>query len=217
MKIVAISDTHGYHKGLRVPDGDMLIHAGDFSMRAKEGDVTEFAEWFKKLPHKHKIIVPGNHDCYCDGNKLLSRDIFSPVIYLDHEQTEVGGYKIFGSPYSACIYEPSPWSFDYVPDSDRSKRLWEQIPYGMDILITHGPPKGILDKVRSSRHGEDPNVGDVNLLLAVRNKIPRVHIFGHIHEGYGVYESSVWTTKFYNVCICDVNYQPTNPITIFEL
>lgn len=217
MRIVAISDTHGYHRNLQIPDGDLLIHAGDFSMRAKQTDVMMFAEWINKQPHKHKIVVPGNHDCYCEDEDSWSREEFKPAIYLNHSETEIEGYRIFGSPYSSAIYDPSPWSFDYPPDGEFSKRIWEQIPDHLDVLITHGPPKGIRDRVESPHKGEDPHVGDVNLLLAVKNKLPRVHIFGHIHEGYGSYESHVWTTRFYNVSVCDVKYLPINPITVIDL
>lgn len=217
MKIVAISDTHGYHRRMTIPEGDMLICAGDFSMRAKLNDVRQFSEWFNKQPHQYKVIVPGNHDVYCEGEKSWSKEEFAPAIYLDHEEAEVAGYRIFGSPYSSSIYEPSPWAFDYNPRGTQSEYLWSQIPDGIDILVTHGPPKGILDRVLDPHPGEDPHVGDVNLLYHVKRALPRVHIFGHIHEGAGSYESDVWTTKFYNACICDVHYQPTNPVTIIEL
>lgn len=217
MRIVAISDTHGYHKRLTIPEGDMLICAGDFSMRAKSYEVTQFAEWFNQQPHKYKVIVPGNHDVACEGDRPWCKEEFSPAVYLDHEESKVAGYRVFGSPYSSSIYEPSPWAFDYPPNGDRSERLWSQIPDGIDILITHGPPKGILDVVLDPHVGEDQHVGDVNLLYHVKRVIPKVHIFGHIHEGYGKYISPVWTTEFYNVCVCDVHYQPRNPVTVIDL
>lgn len=211
MRIVAISDTHGYHKQLTIPEGDMLICAGDFSMKAKAVDVIEFAKWFNELPHKHKVIVAGNHDMACEPWNAWSHEAFLPAIYLNHEAVEVNGYRVFGSPYSSSIYVPSPWSFDYDPKGTRSEELWSQIPDHLDILVTHGPPKGICDKVG------DKNVGDVNLLYHVNRANPKAHIFGHIHEGAGSFKSHVWTTKFYNACICDVKYKPTNPVTVFDL
>lgn len=217
VKIVALSDTHGFHKNLKIPDGDMLIHAGDFSMRAKLNDVVQFAEWFKKQPHQYKIVVAGNHDVYCDGQKEWTKEEFFPAIYLDHEEATVHGYKVFGSPYSSCIYEPSPWSFDYPPKGPRSKALWSQIPEFTDILITHGPPKGVGDWVPDIHPKEDHNVGDANLLYYVKQRLPRVHIFGHIHEGYGVHTYPFFTTRFYNACICNRQYKPDNPITVFDL
>jgi Icc-related predicted phosphoesterase len=200
-----------------IPDGDMLICAGDFSMRAKNFEVTQFAEWFNKQPHQFKVIVPGNHDVYCETDPHFAREEFAPATYLCHEEKEVNGYRVFGSPYSSSIYEPSPWSFDYNPKGPRSEAIWSQIPDNIDILITHGPPKGILDRVFDPHVGEDPHVGDVNLLYHVKRGLPRVHIFGHIHEAYGSYIRDTWTTRFYNVCICDVHYQPSNPVTVFDL
>ncbi len=217
MRIVALSDTHGYHKKLTIPDGDLLIHCGDFSMRAKLRDVVEFSNWMKSLPHKHKIVVVGNHDVYCEANEFLTRAEFSPMYYLNHQLIEIEGYRIFGSPYSPGIYEPSDWVFDYPPNGKKSEQLWSQIPSKLDVLITHGPPKGILDRVTDINPGEDYNVGDVNLLYYVKQTHPKVHIFGHIHEGAGSYVSDCWTTRFYNVCICDGNYRPTNPITVIDL
>jgi Icc-related predicted phosphoesterase len=216
VRIVAFSDTHGYHKKLTIPDGDMLICAGDFSMRAKMHNVTEFARWFKAQPHQYKIIVPGNHDMFCEGNISWCRTEFEPAVLLNHEEKEVAGYRVFGSPYSSAIHDPSDWSFDYPPGGRKSKELWDFIPSGIDILITHGPPKGILDLVRFPAYGEDPHVGDANLLENVKRVLPRIHLFGHIHEGSGSYTADTWTTKFYNTCICDVRYDPTNPVTVID-
>lgn len=217
MRIVALSDTHGYHNGLQVPDGDLLIHAGDFSMRANKLIVIEFANWFKSLPHKHKIVISGNHDAACDGRLPWAREVFSPAIYLDHELCEVMGYSIFASPYTSSIYEPSPWFFDYPRYGERSKELWDQLPDYLDLLITHGPPHGIMDLVPFIHPGEDPHVGDENLLNRVKQILPRIHIFGHIHEGHGSYVHDIWSTKFYNVCVCDGDYRPVNPITVIDL
>ena len=217
MRIVAMSDTHEYHNRLQVPDGDLLIHAGDFSMRAKHHDLIQFAQWFKALPHKHKIFVPGNHDMICETDPHWARQELGGVIYLDHSVTgRVEGYRIFGSPYTQAIYDPSPWFFDYQ-QGPRSKELWEKIPDGIDILITHGPPKDIMDLVDDPHPGDTTNVGDVNLLYRVHEVKPKVHIFGHIHEGYGSYIRDHLDTKFYNVAVCDGNYNPVNPITVVDI
>jgi len=217
MKIVALSDTHGFHKKLTIPDGDMLIHAGDFSMRAGLRDVVEFAKWFKAQPHQYKIIVAGNHDCYCEGDRQWTRDEFYPAIYLCHEEATVHGCKVFGSPYSSSIFEPSPWSFDYPKEGPRSEALWSQIPEYTDILITHGPPKGICDWVPDVHPSESNNVGDENLTFHIKRALPRVHIFGHIHEGYGAYMSPLFSTRFYNACVCNRQYKPVNPVLTFDL
>lgn len=216
MRLVCLSDTHGYHEGLSIPDGDVLIHAGDFSMRAKHQDLQSFRKWFKALPHKHKIFVPGNHDMICETDRYWAHREFSGVTYLEHNSVEIEGVRFFGSPYTQAIYDPSPWFFDYQ-SGPRSRELWDQIPEGTDVLITHGPPKGILDLVNEAHPGEMPNVGDINLLSRVMDVKPKVHIFGHIHEGYGSYIREHWDTKFFNVSVCDVNYQPNNPVTVIDL
>lgn len=221
MRIVALSDTHGFHKRLQVPDGDLLIHGGDFSMRAKGHEVLEFAKWIKSLPHPHKIVIAGNHDMACEGHDDWAKETFAPAIYLNHESCEVEGYRIFGSPFSSAIYDPSPWFFDYQRFGPRSQELWNQIPENLDVLITHSPPYGLGDKVHEAHKGEDPHVGDLNLFNRVKSVLPRIHIFGHIHEGYGRYTIDAWnytrTTLFYNVCVCDGHYKPVNPITVIDL
>jgi len=217
LRIVALSDTHGYHTRLKVPDGDVLIHAGDFSMRAQRSHVREFAHWFKQQPHKHKIIVPGNHDVACDGHRLWAAEEFNPVQYLDHESCLIEGYTVFGSPYTSSIQEPSYWSFDYPRYGAQAKHLWGTVPDHVDILVTHGPPHKIMDRVPCAAPGEDPNVGDPYLMSRIEQILPRVHIFGHIHEGYGSFSTPGLTTKFYNVCVCDGYYTPSNPITVIDL
>ena len=219
MRLIVISDTHGFHKQLTIPDGDVLIHAGDFSMRANMPVVTEFASWFKTLPHKHKIITAGNHDMACEANRVLTAETFgSGVHYLVHQSVQIEGLNFFASPYSVAIHDPSPWCFDYQRDSTRARKLWDAIPTGTDVLITHGPPKGILDLVSDPYVGEDPNVGDVHLLRRVMEVKPNAHFFGHIHEGYGLYIHPISPrTMFYNVSVCNVNYRPVNPITVFDM
>lgn len=219
MRLVCLSDTHGFHKSLKVPDGDILIHAGDFSMRAKTSHVVEFATWIKSLPHKHKIVVPGNHDMACETQEIWAREEFAPAIFLIHEYATVAGLQIFGSPYSSAISDPSDWCYDYPRYGERGRRLWRHIEPNrkLDILITHGPPHGIGDLVLNSHLGEDPNVGDVTLKRVVTEVNPKVHIFGHIHEGYGEYTIPTCDTKFYNVSVCTISYKPTNPIRVIDL
>ena len=217
MRLICLSDTHGYHKNLTIPDGDFLIHVGDFSMKANHSTVKEFSRWLNALPHAHKILVGGNHDVCLEGSRRWAQEEFAPAHYLMHEQLTLGGLSFFGSPYSPAIYDPSDWSFDYPPNGSRSHDLWDNIPKKIDVLITHGPPKGILDRVLTPHRGEDPNVGDVNLLRRVMEIQPRVHCFGHIHEGFGVYKHPTARTRFFNVCICDANYKPTNPVTVIDL
>lgn len=218
MRIVAISDSHGFHDRLAIPDGDVFICAGDFSMRAKNAHVVEFARWIDSLPHRHKIVVPGNHDMACDGFEAWAREEFSPAVFLRHDFQVVGGLRVFGSAYSSSIFEPSRWCYDYPRYGERGKALWNTIRQfpDLDVLITHGPPYGMGDRVLSVHRGEDPHVGDQTLLAVVEDTMPKVHISGHIHEGYGSHVGKNGT-RFYNVSVCDVNYAPVNPVTVIDL
>jgi len=218
MRLVCMSDTHGFHKKLTIPDGDMFICAGDFSMRAKMSHVVEFARWVDSLPHKYKIVVPGNHDMACEGNELWAQEEFAPAVFFRHDYHYVGGLRIFGSAYSSSIFEPSEWCYDYPRYGEFGPRLWSAIrDYPVDVLITHGPPRTIGDRVISQHDREDPHDGDGALLRVVKDIQPKVHIFGHIHEGYGSYTIQDCSTRFYNVSVCTVEYQPTNPVTIVDL
>lgn len=238
MRLVCCSDIHGFESKLTIPDGDVFIYAGDFSMRAQISHVQKFSQWVNSLPHKHKIVVAGNHDIAAETmGWSWTKETFAPVIYLSHELVQVEGMSVFGSPYSSAIYTPSDWVFDYPRFGERGERLWNallDLPQ-IDILVTHGPPYSIGDRVGDVHPGEDPLVGDMTLYDVVRRKQPLVHIFGHIHDGYGRHERENmlvdlnWYAKmspcqethnrtvFYNVSVCDVNYQPINKITVIDL
>jgi Icc-related predicted phosphoesterase len=175
MRIVLISDTHGLHRGLSVPDGDLLIHAGDFTMNSKpDWMYGHFNVWLGELPHRHKIVIPGNHDWLLEDP--ARRGVITNAVLLVDSGVEVEGIKIWGSPVTPLY----GGAFGMSNHADR-KRLWTQIPDGLDILITHGPPFAILDHGGNAQRRE----GCPQLLEAVFRAFPRVHVFGHIHHGYG--------------------------------
>jgi len=189
MRIVLISDTHGLHRQLDVPSGDMLIHAGDFTLNSKPPSVvSDFNAWLGSLPHRHKVVVPGNHEFVLEEPR--SRGAITNAILLVDSGVEVEGLKIWGAPatplYGGAFGKSNP--------EDR-KRHWAQVPEGLDILITHTPPFAILD------HGSpsDRREGCPQLLEAVFRARPRVHVFGHIHAGHG----KLWTddTLFVNASL----------------
>ena len=208
MKFVIISDTHGQHKNLTLPKGDVIIHAGDISQRGKESEIIDFLNWFKDLDFKYKIFIAGNHDFFFEETPKNILDKLMPknVIYLCDSGVEVEKIKIWGSPIT-------PWFYDWAFNRPRGAQIahhWQLIPIDTDILITHGPAFGQLDK---TTRGE--NVGCEDLLHTIDKIKPKVHICGHIHEGYGQTISS--KTKFINASVLDEKYGLTNlPIT-FEL
>jgi len=204
MKIVAIADTHTLHDSVDVPDGDMLIFAGDVCSRGSIMEVGIFAGWLAYLPHKYKIIIAGNHDWAFQRQHDVTVDHLGDVIYLQDDMIEIEGLKIYGSPWQP---EFCSWAFN-LPRGDAIKQKWDMIPENIDVLVTHGPPKNILDEV-----DEGTNEGCEELEKAVRRVKPKYHIFGHIHEGYGVYKSK--DTVFINASVCNRNYDPINkPIEI---
>jgi Icc-related predicted phosphoesterase len=215
MKVVLISDTHGLHNSIRVPNGDLLIHAGDLSPSGTDSQVAAAAKWLGSLPHRHKIAIAGNHDWLFERQPTRAAALLrsAGVSYLQDSGTSIDGLSIYGSPWQP---EFMHWAFN-IPRGQLAK-YWRQIPSGLDILITHGPPYGILDQrvlPRTRRlaawedevpHAGSDHLGDEELLAAVERTQPRVHVFGHVHSGYGT--SQHGQTTFYNAALCDEDYEP---------
>jgi predicted phosphohydrolase len=180
MRIVLISDTHGLHHQLEVPSGDLLIHAGDFTFYSKPPSiVSDFNGWLGSLPHRHKIVVPGNHEFILEEPR--NRTAITNAILLVDSGVEIEGLKIWGSPVTPLY----GGAFGKSRPEDR-KRHWARIPEGLDILVTHGPPFAILDHGPRSERRE----GCPQLFEAVFQARPGLHVFGHIHAGYGTLRTS---------------------------
>lgn len=181
-KLVFISDTHGNHHNMDIPDGDILVHCGDCTRDATTGSLMVFLRWFQSHPHPHKIMIAGNHDLIFERTpdlaKKLVGEIAPSVTYLQDSGCEILGLKFWGSPYTP---EFCNWAFN-LPRGEELKRHWDMIPEETDVLISHGPPKGFLDW----NHNDRLHCGCEDLLNAVIRIKPRIHAFGHIHSGYGV-------------------------------
>ena len=206
MKIVCISDTHGRHEDVILPDGDVLIHAGDVSSSGQTFQIEFFLKWFSNQPHKYKIFIAGNHDWYFEDDTTSHLKIPSNIIYLNDSGCEIEGLKIWGSPIQP---EFCNWAFN----RERGKAIkkhWDLIPNDTDVLITHGPPYKIFDKV--IRGG---NVGCEELRKKVLEVNPLIHVFGHIHEGYGYYKDGV--TTFVNASLLNHRYYLANAPVIVNL
>jgi Icc-related predicted phosphoesterase len=208
LKFIAISDTHCRHKSLRLPKGDAIIHAGDISYRGKKSEVVDFLDWFKGLDYKYKIFIAGNHDFYFEkeGAKELDKVIPDDIIYLNDTEVIIDGRKIWGSPVT-------PWFFNWAFNRRRGALIakhWALIPEDVDILLTHGPVLGILDMVINGQQ-----VGCKDLLQRVQEVKPKVHLCGHIHEGYGSIKK--FGTKFINASLLNESYELVNKPVIFEV
>jgi Icc-related predicted phosphoesterase len=208
MKFVSISDTHGQHAKLTLPKGDVIIHAGDISSRGHEREVLDFIKWFANLDFRHKIFIAGNHDFYFErhSDEDIKKIIPDTITYLCDSGTTIDNINIWGSPIT-------PWFFDWAFNRHRGNEIarhWDLIPTNTNILITHGPVFGLLDKTTNGQLA-----GCQDLLEKVNQIKPRYHICGHIHEGYGnVIHSG---THFINASVLDENYQLKNKAIVFEL
>lgn len=208
IKIIAISDTHTREIWLDIPKCDILLFCGDFNIKSKAD--LEYANcWFDKQKATTKIFVAGNHDGYLVhlGRKRVKK-LFSNVTYLEDEMVEVAGLKIYGSPWSP---EFNNWAFMYPRYSLEAEKIWAKIPENLDILATHCPPYGILD-----RNSVDIRCGCDVLLRAIIDKKPKNHIFGHIHSwgGQSITQKEV---NLYNVSVLNEGYNLVNPPTIIEV
>jgi len=196
MKIIALSDTHRQHLNVKVPKGDMLIFAGDGEFASKEY-FTEFLEWFSYHPHPYKILVAGNHDFYCENNyeQILELCNQYDILYLEDSGANVNGVNIWGSPYTPTFFN---WAFMRAR-GDVISKVWDKIPMDTDILITHGPPYGILDYTSYKQY-----VGCWDLGYRIEEIKPKYHIFGHIHHSSGV--EVINNTTYVNCSVLNDKY-----------
>lgn len=211
MKIVCISDTHFTDQFLNnIPDGDVIVHAGDATFKGQFAEVVRFNAWYSSLPHKHKIFVAGNHELSFEDTPWMVKPLLSRnITYLQNSGVEIDGIKFWGSPYQPEFHN---WAFN-LPRGEIIKKVWDQIPEGTDVLITHGPPHGILDIVKSRAN---ELLGCEELLKAVLRIKPRLHVFGHIHDSYGITHKD--GIKFVNASSCTEQYYgPRNAPIVVEL
>ncbi len=212
MKIVCLSDTHNCNEQITVPDGDILIHAGDATTIGNVPQIAAFNHWFANLPHKYKIFIAGNHDWMFETNNTFARQMLNKsIIYLQDSFVEIEGLKIYGSPWQPRFFD---WAFNLNRGAELAEK-WKLIPNDTDILITHGPPNGILDEVPRQYWVENTGCEELRKKVEKIAKFGRLklHVFGHIHCGYG--QTEEFGVKFVNASNCDEEYNPSQlPIVI---
>lgn len=210
MKIVLISDTHLRHRNypIDIPKCDLLIHSGDACIKGDFNEVLTFFEWFEGLPATRKVFVAGNHDWLFEKDPVTARKLVpSTVTYLQDEMTEIEGLKIYGSPWQPEFCE---WAFNLKRGWPLRKK-WEAVPAGIDILVTHGPPLGILD----FSHFGNEHAGCADLRQELNRIKPKLHCFGHIHGAYG---TTTWAnTLLVNASLCDESYVANHPPVVVEM
>ncbi|XP_053952871.1 metallophosphoesterase domain-containing protein 1 [Anastrepha ludens] len=249
VRVVCMSDTHSLTSYLRfdIPTGDIFIHAGDFTKCGKREEVIEFNNWISTLPHKHKLVIAGNHELSFDTNfteysrnecansrtkhtghlslenmPLLGnpqedieialktkniREVLTNCTYIEDQLVNVMGIRIYGTPWQP---EFCKWAFN-LQRGEACLNKWNLIPNDVDILVTHTPPIGHGDLCCSGIRA-----GCVELLTTVQKRVkPKYHVFGHIHEGYGI--TSDGNIIYVNASTCDINYKPQNPPIVFDV
>lgn len=231
--IVCISDTHTYHKRVMVPAGDILVHAGDFCGRGDPLEVGHFLDWMESLPHKVKLVVPGNHDICVADDPEVRKEFKNSGIHLLIDEAYVhpdSGLKFYGVPWTPDFY-PDTWSFQYCQAGCTPEEIWEKVPEETDILISHGPPHGCADQIIPTEGG----------LLGSSMLTPKVHlgsqsmrdriedlkflnlrhvICGHIHGSYGRYctdHTDPYGVEVINAAINTEAYMPTNEAIVLKV
>lgn len=204
MTILHISDTHGYHDLLKIPSYlGMIIHSGDCSNPRdpynNEPEVRDFIDWYKDIPVKYKIYVAGNHDTSIEKGFVTKKDFEDAgITYLENESVVIEGIKIFGSPHT-----PNFGNWAFMKERNKLERFWRlAIDEDVNIVVTHGPPKGILDK-SYDRENNMEACGDKSLLNRILEVQPTYSLFGHIHNtkdivNAGIQKLSVCNTFFSN-------------------
>jgi Icc-related predicted phosphoesterase len=182
IKIDCISDTHGQHKKLRLPGGDILIHSGDCSTHGELEEVLQFLEWFKEQDYSYRVLVAGNHDFIFEliPDQMREECQKRDIILLNDSGCEIEEIKIWGSPIQPWFYD---WAFNRERGADIRKH-WDLIPLDTEILITHGPPHKIRDEV--VQRGRREYAGCEDLYNKIVQTKVKLHVFGHIHEGAGI-------------------------------
>jgi len=220
MKLVCLSDTHGAHDEVELPEGDVLIHAGDFCEEGRLDEVEDFLEWLGARPHPHKLLVAGNHDGAFenqDSRETAGAWAREVATYLEDGSTTIGGRLFYGSPW---ILRDGEWAF--MKPEEQLGRIWEKIPVETDVLITHGPPRGIMDLFERRLVGKggreqfrSERIGSVSLREAIERIKPAVHVFGHNHFDYGMLRKN--QTTFVNVSLPEGRTGIMHEPIVFEL
>jgi len=224
-RFVCFSDTHGLHGQIpkkHLPAADVLLHAGDFTNTGELEQVESFSSWLEAYPAAHKVVIAGNHDITfdeyyytCRGalrfhprreyDCTKARGLLTGCTYLQDSAIEVGGYRIYGSPWQPAFCD---WAFN-LERGVECRKQWTMIPSDVDILITHGPAAGHGDRCSSGIRA-----GCEDLLTEIQSRSILVAVAGHIHEGYGM--SSDGVTLYLNASTCTHSYRPTNPPIVFD-
>jgi Icc-related predicted phosphoesterase len=181
LKVWCISDTHGTHRLLKVPQGmNVAVFAGDAGGPRDAAScvqpIRDFLDWFESIKIEHKIYVPGNHDTAIEAG-LIDFSEWPSITLLVDDSVNIEGHVFYGSPWTPTF--GNGWAYNM--DRDKAEAHWAETPDEVDVFISHGPPLGILDLTRGL------SKGDAHLASRIEEIRPLYHIFGHFHnEGAAV-------------------------------
>lgn len=214
MKLVFISDVHCRFSKIQIPKCDILISSGDYSFLGEEHEVRDFHKWLSKQDARYVVSLQGNHEKGVERNfqfcKQIAEESCPGVYFIDEGLIEIEGLKIWCSAITPFFHN---WAWNRYR-GEEIKRHWDRIPLDIDILVTHGPPYGILDTVSTYRPIE--HLGCEELTNKIKElKQLKIHSFGHIHDSYGTIKIDGIT--YINASICTEEYKPFNKPFVLEL
>jgi len=207
MRIVCISDTHGRHAALDLPVGDVLVHAGDFTNLGRPREARDFADWLRAQPFTRRVLVAGNHDFLLQTDAASAAEMLDGIDYLEGAGVEIDGFRFWGSPWQPRF---GRWAFNLERGPELAAH-WRTAPSGVDVLITHTPAAGVLD-----RTWRGTEVGCADLAAALPRIAPRLHVVGHIHEAAGHVRGDGGMLTV-NASICDPLLRPAQRPVVVEL
>lgn len=218
MIIDCIGCLHGHYP--KLDGGDLLIITGDLTASDKPSQYLVFRDWLQAQEYKKKVFISGNHDTCIENGGFYSSGAWLGADYLCDSGTEFEGLKIWGSPWSLSFKEMNPCCAAYTKvNEDLLMDRWDRIPQCVDILITHTPAFGVRDAIEME-DGTEHHKGSRSLYAWLKYvERPKLHVFSHIHEGYGTEEHfASYDDKMMlsvNCSIMNGRYQPVNaPIRI---
>lgn len=216
--LVFISDTHGSHRNLKVSRADILVHCGDWCAHSDEASTGDFLIWLDAQPHDHKVLIAGNHETWVEANHpqflAMLAELAPSVIYLNDSGADVCGLRLWGSPVQPRFFDWS-WNRDRGPDIQRH---WDLIPTDTEVLITHGPPMGILDDAGADYALRRERVGCANLRTTIMERLKslKVHAFGHVHRPGGQVEMHDGV-MYVNAAVLNERYNLTHDPVVVNL
>lgn len=212
MRIVMVSDTHNKHNKIVLPEGNILVHSGDFSGMGKKSEVKNFFKWITKQSDnfEHIVFIAGNHELSFEDKASWVDELIDGlpknVHYLEDSEVIIDGMKFYGTPWQPEFYN---WAFNLKRGVECAEK-WALIPEDTDVLLSHGPPKYMCDYMP----WDLINIGCQDLLNRVMVVKPKLHVFGHIHVGYGYKEYE--DVLFVNASTCNESYDPVNKPIVVE-